>query len=61
MANGLKGTKPHRIVQTVALLAMTVMELRRIADQEPSTSAQLRQIANQLENEANELARFTDQ
>jgi FtsZ-binding cell division protein ZapB len=55
----MKGAQPHRIVQTVALLAMAVMELRRIADQEPSTSAQLRQIANQLEDEANDLARLS--
>jgi hypothetical protein len=55
----MEGALSHRIVQTVALLAMTVMELRRIADQEPSTSAQLRQIANQLEDEANDLARLS--
>jgi hypothetical protein len=37
---------------------MAVMELRRIADQEPSTSTQLRRIADQLEDEANDLARL---
>jgi FtsZ-binding cell division protein ZapB len=55
----MKGAQRQRIVQTVALLAMTVMELRRIADQEPSTATQLRQIADQLEDEANDLARLS--
>jgi len=55
----MQGADEHRIVQTVALLAMAVMELRRIADEEPSTSTQLRQIANQLEDEANDLARLS--
>jgi hypothetical protein len=55
----MKGAQPHRIAQTVALLAMTVMELRRIADSELAAATELRQIADQLEDEANALAHLS--
>jgi hypothetical protein len=55
----MKGAQPHRIAQTVALLAMTVIELRRIADSELAAATELRQIADQLEDEANALAHLS--
>jgi hypothetical protein len=55
----MKGAQPHWIAQTVALLAMTVIELRRIADSELAAATELRQIADQLEDEANALAHLS--
>lgn len=57
------GTSPvmiellRRVRDTQVFLRMAGLELRRIADQEPHLAVELRQVAQKLEAEAEDLAR----
>lgn len=47
----------RRVQHTQAFLRMAALELRRIAEQDPDIAVELRQVAQQLEAEAADLAR----